>query len=136
MNSLFQTVASFSNKKHILIRESLQTQLNNTVLEIQGAPGALEGNPVEICDESLALCSSLEAIFLHGVRDSLLNRVTEVLSGPDYETMPQPSFWGPLMIYSHKDIINQIMELSQVHLVFYIKLFQNVFQIETTNIIT
>lgn len=99
----------------MLVRESLQQQLNVTVMEVMSAPGVMEGRPVEICDESLALLSALEAIFLHGLKDSLLNRVTEVLSGPDYDAMPQPSFWGPLLVFSHRGIIDQIQSLSQVH---------------------
>lgn len=41
-------------------------------------------------------------------------RVTEVLSGPDVDAMPQPSFWGPLLIFSHRQIIDQIQSLQQV----------------------
>ena len=114
MNSLLRTVNSMSNRKNILVRESLQQQLNTTVIEMQSAPGVLEGAPVEICDEALSLCSALEAVFLHGLKDSLLNRVTEALSGPDYDAMPQPSFWGPLLVFSHRGIIDQIQSLSQV----------------------
>lgn len=99
-----------TNKRNILVRDSLQKQLNTSVMEMQGA----ENNPVGNCDESMTLCSVLEAIFLHGLKDSLLNRVTEVLSGPDFDAMPQPSFWGPLLVFSHRQIIDQIQGLSQV----------------------
>lgn len=114
MNSLLRTVNSMTNRKHMLVRESLQQQLNTTVMEMQSAPGALEGRPVEVCDEAMAMCAALEAIFLHGLKDSLLNRMTEALSGPDYDAMPQPSFWGPLLVFSHRGIIDQIQSLSQV----------------------
>lgn len=83
-------------------------------MEMQGAPGVEEGGPVGNCDESMTLCSVLEAVFLHGLKDSLLNRVTEVLSGPDFDAMPQPSFWGPLLVFSHRQIIDQIQALSQL----------------------
>ncbi|KAG7207089.1 hypothetical protein KM043_000968 [Ampulex compressa] len=72
--------------------------------------GAAVGN----CEESTTLCAVLEAIFLHGLKDSLLNRMTEVLSGPDFDAMPQPSFWGPLLVFSHRQIIDQIQALNQV----------------------
>ncbi|KAJ8682955.1 hypothetical protein QAD02_018747 [Eretmocerus hayati] len=114
MNSLLRTVNSMSNRRHMLIRESLQQQLMATVIEMQSAPGVLEGTAVQVCDETLAMCSALEAIFLHGLKDSLLNRVTEALSGPDYDAMPQPSFWGPLLVFSHRGIIDQIQSLSQL----------------------
>lgn len=81
---------------------------------MQSAPGVVEGIPVANCEESMALCSILEAIFLHGLKDSLLNKVTEALSGPDFDAMPQPSFWGPLLVFSHRQIIGQIQTLTQV----------------------
>lgn len=81
---------------------------------MQSAPGIAEDGVVRNCDETITLCSVLEAIFLHGLKDSLLNRVTEALSGPDFDAMPQPSFWGPLLVFSHRQIIDQIQALSQV----------------------
>lgn len=81
---------------------------------MQSAPGVADDGAVGNCDETMTLCSVLEAIFLHGLKDSLLNRVTEALSGPDFDAMPQPSFWGPLLVFSHRQIIDQIQALSQV----------------------
>ncbi|KAL2715799.1 pleckstrin homology domain-containing family M member 1 [Vespula squamosa] len=114
MNSLLKSVKSLTNKRNILVRESLQKQLNTSVMEMQSAPGVAEEEAVGNCEEAMTLCSVLEAIFLHGLKDSLLNRVTEVLSGPDFDAMPQPSFWGPLLIFSHRQIIDQIQALTQV----------------------
>ncbi|XP_014611573.1 PREDICTED: pleckstrin homology domain-containing family M member 1 [Polistes canadensis] len=114
MNSLLKSVKSLTNRRNILVRESLQKQLNTSVMEMQSAPGVVEEGPVGNCEEAMTLCSVLEAIFLHGLKDSLLNRVTEVLSGPDFEAMPQPSFWGPLLVFSHRQIIDQIQALTQV----------------------
>ncbi|KOX81087.1 Pleckstrin homology domain-containing family M member 3 [Melipona quadrifasciata] len=114
MNSFLKTVNPMTNKKVVLIRESLQRQLNISVMEMQSAPGVEENNTVGNCDESMTLCSVLEAVFLHGLKDSLLNRVTEVLSGPDFNAVPQPSFWGPLLVFSHRQIIDQIQTLSQL----------------------
>jgi len=115
MNSLLKTVNSIAgNKRHLLIRDSLQKHLNTSVMEMQSAPGVTEDGVVGNCDETMSLCSVLEAIFLHGLKDSLLNRVTEALSGPDFDAMPQPSFWGPLLVFSHRQMIDQIQALSQV----------------------
>ncbi|EFN80559.1 pleckstrin homology domain-containing family M member 1 [Harpegnathos saltator] len=116
MNSLLKTVNSIAlnKKRNLLVRDSLQKQLNTNVMEMQSAPGAADDGVVGNCDESMSLCSVLEAIFLHGLKDSLLNRVTEALSGPDFDAMPQPSFWGPLLVFSHRQIIDQIQTLSQV----------------------
>jgi hypothetical protein len=114
MNALLRTVNSGFNRKNMLLRESLQQQLNSVVIEIQGTAGLPDGSAMKLGDEALSICSVLEAIFLHGLKDSLLNRVTEAISGPDYDAMPQPSFWGPLLIFSHREIIDQIQSLRQV----------------------
>ncbi|XP_070150060.1 pleckstrin homology domain-containing family M member 2 [Polyergus mexicanus] len=115
MNSLLKTVNSLAgNKRNLLVRDSLQKQLNTSVMEMQSAPTVSEDGVVSNCDETMTLCSVLEAIFLHGLKDTLLNRVTEALSGPDFDAMPQPSFWGPLLVFSHRQIIDQIQALSQV----------------------
>lgn len=115
MNSLLKTVHSIAgNKRNLLVRDSLQKQLNTSVMEMQSAPRVADDGVVSNCEESMTLCSVLEAIFLHGLKDSLLNRVTEALSGPDFDAMPQPSFWGPLLVFSHRQIIDQIQALSQV----------------------
>nr|XP_003707229.1 PREDICTED: pleckstrin homology domain-containing family M member 1 [Megachile rotundata] len=114
MNSFLKTVNSMTNKRNILVKDSLQKQLNTSVMEMQAAPGVEENGVVTNCDESMTLCSVLEAVFLHGLKDSLLNRVTEVLSGPDFDAVPQPSFWGPLLVFSHRQIIDQIQSLSQL----------------------
>ncbi|XP_024879853.1 pleckstrin homology domain-containing family M member 1 [Temnothorax curvispinosus] len=113
MNSLLK-MSIIGNKRNLLVRDSLQKQLNTSVMEMQSAPGVADDDVVGMCDETMTLCSVLEAIFLHGLKDSLLNRVTEALSGPDLDAMPQPSFWGPLLVFSHRQIIDQIQALSQV----------------------
>ena len=113
MNSLLK-MSIMGNKRNLLVRDSLQKQLNTSVMEMQSAPGVTDDGVVGNCDETMTLCSVLEAIFLHGLKDSLLNRVTEVLSGPDFDAMPQPSFWGPLLVFSHRQIIDQIQTLSQI----------------------
>ncbi|XP_043278921.1 uncharacterized protein Plekhm1 [Venturia canescens] len=114
MNTFLKRVHSRTSRRNNVVKDSLQKQLNLSVMEMQGTAGASEGMPVGNCDESMTLCSVLEAIFLHGLKDSLLNRVTEVLSGPDFEAMPQPSFWGPLLVFSHREIIDQIQGMSQI----------------------
>ncbi|XP_029040582.2 pleckstrin homology domain-containing family M member 1 isoform X1 [Osmia bicornis bicornis] len=114
MNSFLKTVNSLTNKRDILVKESLQKQLNTVVMEMQSAPGVEDDGIVSNCEETMTLCSVLEAVFLHGLKDSLLNRVTEVLSGPDFDAVPQPSFWGPLLVFSHRQIIDQIQSFSQL----------------------
>lgn len=114
MNSLLKSVKSLTNKKHVLIKESLRKQLNSTIMEMENIGGINNEKIISDCEETIALCSILEAIFLHGLKDSLLNRVTEVLSGPDIDAMPQPSFWGPLLVFSHSQIIDEIQNYKQI----------------------
>jgi hypothetical protein len=102
------------DKKKVLIRDSLQMHLNTSIVEIQSADEPGNDGVISNCDEATSLCAVLEAIFLHGLKDSLLNRVTQALSGPDFDAMPQPSFWGPLLVFSHRQIIKQIQSLSQI----------------------
>lgn len=114
MNSLLRSVTLVGNKRDALIRDSLQDHLNNSVIEIQGITENEENLPVGNCEEANTLCSVIEALFLHGLKDSLLNRVSEAISGPDFDAMPQPSFWGPLLVCSHRQIIDQIQNFTQI----------------------
>ncbi|XP_046746095.1 uncharacterized protein LOC124411180 [Diprion similis] len=114
MISLLRTGMLAGIKRDVLIKESLQQQLNASVIEIQGVVEGQEKPQVENCEEANMLCFVIEALFLHGLKDTLLNRVTEALSGPDFDAMPQPSFWGPLLVLSHRQIIDQIQGLTQI----------------------
>ncbi|RLU24465.1 hypothetical protein DMN91_002554 [Ooceraea biroi] len=115
MDSLLKTVGSMTgSKKKALIKDSLKTHLSTSVVEMQSAHELGSDHVVSNCDEATSLCAVLEAVFLHGLKDSLLNRVTQALSGPDYDSMPQPSFWGPLLVFSHRQLIKQIQSLSQI----------------------
>ncbi|XP_012252588.2 sorting nexin-29 [Athalia rosae] len=114
MNSLLRSVTSVGNKRDVLIKDSLQKQLNTSIIDMQNFTESAESCPVGNCEEANNLCSVLEALFLHGLKDSLLNRVTEALSSPDFQSMPQPSFWGPLLVFSHRQIIDQIQSLTQI----------------------
>lgn len=114
MNSLLKSVKSMANKRNFLVKESLRKQLHSAVMGMQDVESTGDSVQIGNCEETMALCSVLEAIFLHGLKDSLLNRVTEVLSGPDFDAMPQPSFWGPLLVFSHREIIDQIQGFKQI----------------------
>ncbi|XP_043231760.1 uncharacterized protein LOC122386540 [Amphibalanus amphitrite] len=57
------------------------------------------------------LCRALEALFIHGLRDSFLERVTSAISDT---RPPEPNFWPPLLVVSHSDVIEQIGALSQI----------------------
>jgi hypothetical protein len=67
---------------------------------------------MEISDSTLSLCSTLEAIFLHGIKDSLLQLTMKVIASDENDQKPEPSFWSVALIFSHKQVIEQIMSLN------------------------
>lgn len=69
-----------------------------------------------ICDHTQALCATIEAIFLHGLKDSFLWQTINILAGPGNEInrRPSPTFWAPLLVFSHKYAIEQIHSMSQI----------------------
>lgn len=58
-------------------------------------------------DNTNALCNVLEAIFIHGLRDSFSEKMS-VLLGADPDRMPVPNFWPVILIISHRDLIEQV----------------------------
>lgn len=65
-------------------------------------------------DNENALCNILEAIFIHGLRDSLGERMSSLL-GSDPDRMPVPNFWPVIMVISHRDLMEQVSELSFIN---------------------
>ncbi|XP_076261156.1 pleckstrin homology and RUN domain containing M1 [Rhynchophorus ferrugineus] len=113
MNKLLKSVRP-SSKKDDVIKESITTNLSVTVKEIQYA-GVEESKANRIIDISEAinqLCSTVEAIFLHGLKDSLRHKFKRALA--DVDERPDPNFWSPLLVISHRQIIDQILNLSQI----------------------
>lgn len=69
-----------------------------------------------LCDHTQSLCATIEAIFLHGLKDSFLWQTINILAGPGNELnrRPSPTFWAPLLIFSHKYAIEQIHSMTQI----------------------
>lgn len=114
MNKLLKSVRTSTNKKDDLIKQSITTNLSNTVKEIQYA-GVEEnkGNRViDVTEAANQLCTTIEAMFLHGLKDSLSHRFKRALA--DVDERPDPNFWAPLLVISHRQIIDQILNLSQI----------------------
>ncbi|KAJ9583383.1 hypothetical protein L9F63_022249, partial [Diploptera punctata] len=108
MNSLLRSVTSFGGRED-LVKESLVTQLSSSVKEIQLELSEAQGST----DVTGSLCTVLEAIFIHGLKDTFMNRVSQAI-GTDPDQRPEPSFWGPLLIFSHREIIDQIQALNLI----------------------
>lgn len=71
-----------------------------------------------LSDNTQSLCATIEAIFLHGLKDSFLWQTVNILvgSGADESNRrPSPTFWSPLLVFSHKSAIEQIQSMSQIN---------------------
>ncbi|XP_075218452.1 pleckstrin homology and RUN domain containing M1 isoform X2 [Lycorma delicatula] len=93
-----------------IVKDALLSQLVIAVKEVQADVRPAESNS----DTSASFLSTvLEAIFIHGLKETLMNRMSQVIV-TDLEQRPDPNFWAPLLIFSHRDVIRQISSLSQV----------------------
>ncbi|XP_056646153.1 pleckstrin homology domain-containing family M member 1 [Diorhabda sublineata] len=116
MNKLIKSVRSVTNNKDDIIKKSIINQLSNSCKEIHYAGAEENKSPKSseylVTEAANTLCTTIEAIFLHGLRDTLTHRFKKVLA--DVDEQPEPSFWAPLLIISHRQIIDQITNLSQI----------------------
>lgn len=67
---------------------------------------------LELCESTSSLTTTLEAIFLHGLKDSFLWQTLNIIAG-DVERRPEPSFWSPVMVFMHKEVIEQVSTTSK-----------------------
>lgn len=113
--SFFKNV-SFGKSRDTLLKESLINNLSECVKDIQYTNQFEENfhSVLGSTDSTTTLCMALEAIFLHGLRDTFLKKARNALSGdPDYR--PQPSFWPLILVLSHRQNIDQISSLPQIN---------------------
>lgn len=110
-------------KREAAICHSLVTRLKEAVQSVlqpggttnnsgpRYSPSGCHGPVLGHSDNTNALCNVLEAIFIHGLRDSFGEKMS-VLLGADPDRMPVPNFWPVVLIISHRDLIEQVSELS------------------------
>lgn len=110
-------------KREAAICSSLMTRLKEAVQSVlqpggttsnsgpRYSPSVPHGPVLGHSDNTNALCNVLEAIFIHGLRDSFSEKMS-VLLGADPDRMPVPNFWPVILIISHRDSIEQVNELS------------------------
>ncbi|EDW33624.1 GL11772 [Drosophila persimilis] len=114
MSSLFRSLNnSFSSKRENVVKGALINTLNENAREIEFEVKQKGLEVVGLCEQTSALCTTLEAVFLHGLKDSFLWATFNVIAG-DVERRPDPSFWSPCMVFMHKQVIEQIQGLSQI----------------------
>ncbi|KAF2885712.1 hypothetical protein ILUMI_20485 [Ignelater luminosus] len=115
MHTLIKSVkAATTSSKGTLIKNSITTQLSNSVKEIQlyTMDENMSHDSLQMNEAENALCSVIEAMLLHGLKDSLVHRARRAIA--DVDEKPEPSFWAPLLVISHRQIIDQITNLSQI----------------------
>uniref|UniRef100_A0A1A9WQY7 RUN domain-containing protein n=1 Tax=Glossina brevipalpis TaxID=37001 RepID=A0A1A9WQY7_9MUSC len=100
-------------KQEIAIKEALLETLKDNLKEIEYEAEYNEKNEFGLCESTRALCTTLEAIFLHGLKDSFLWQTITIIAG-DEERRPNPCFWSPILIFLHKDVIEQVQNLTQI----------------------
>lgn len=69
---------------------------------------ALDNEPMKLSDCTSSMCNTLEAMFLHGLKDSLLRQTINVLAGGEIDRRPEPNFWPPLLVILHNETIAQV----------------------------
>lgn len=109
MNRFLKSVKSATtNNKEDIVKKSITSHLSNSVKEIQYT-GVEDTNvrSEDIVEAANALCISIEAMFLHGLKDTLSRRFKRAIA--DVDERPEPNFWAPLLVISHKQIIDQVL---------------------------
>lgn len=116
--SFFKNVTSSFGirSRDTILKESLINNLSECVKDIQYNSQFEENfhSVLGSTDSTNTLCMALEAVFLHGLKDTFLRKAKNVISGdPDYR--PQSSFWPLILVLSHRQNIDQISSLPQIN---------------------
>ncbi|XP_070561558.1 pleckstrin homology domain-containing family M member 1-like isoform X3 [Ptychodera flava] len=82
---------------HDRIRKNLTRELSRVIKKIQHDHISSD-SAVRSGDTANAVCNVIEAIFLHGLRESFSNK----------------SFWQFLVSFTHKDVVKQLNHLAQI----------------------
>jgi len=96
-----------------LVKTAMMAHLGEAVREVQrqqaAAPyhsdAAIESNS----EAAHTFCCVVEALFVHKLRDSFVDKVSSVFSG-DIIRQPSPNFWPFLLAFSHRNSIDFVLE--------------------------
>uniref|UniRef100_A0A6B2EL96 RUN domain-containing protein n=1 Tax=Phlebotomus kandelakii TaxID=1109342 RepID=A0A6B2EL96_9DIPT len=114
MESLFSGVRSSLSGRETIIKKSLISALSENAREIQFEYAENNCELLELTESTNSFCTTIEAIFLHGIKGSFVRKTISVIAN-EINRRPEPSFWPILLIFSHKQFIDQIQSLSQVN---------------------
>ena len=96
------------------VKRKLLAALQESVSELQYEQKSDRSTPVTSGDISTRLVAVLEAIFVHGLKETFLGRLTSRLQDTASPRMPEPSFWTFCLVFSHRAVIGQVEGLGQV----------------------
>jgi len=96
------------------VKRKLLSALQESVSELQYEQKSDRSTPVTSGDISTRLVAVLEAIFVHGLKETFLGRLTSRLQDTASPRMPEPSFWTFCLVFSHRAVIGQVEGLGQV----------------------
>lgn len=99
-----------ANKNHIL--KAITDGVSEVQYQYRNSGETLPSN-----DITTRLCTALEAVFIHGLKETFLGRLSSRFSdgGVASPRMPEPSFWTFALVFSHKEVIGQIESLKQIN---------------------
>ncbi|CAL1289125.1 unnamed protein product [Larinioides sclopetarius] len=97
--------------KEISIRKNLTSELTKSIHAVQEQ--SLKKSVVTDDEFTASLCNVLEAIFIHGLKDKFIRKMSAVF-GSNPEKIPEPQFWTAVCNFSHKNVILEINSFNQV----------------------
>ncbi|XP_076472493.1 uncharacterized protein LOC143301928 isoform X2 [Babylonia areolata] len=106
----YQTVND--SQRHRKTREELTHQFHSSLKSLQQKEH-VDGATIVSNEASNRLCSVLEAVFLHGVKDNMMSKLVSYAHGTSTEI--KLNFWSVVKKFTHKDVIVQLKELSQIN---------------------
>ena len=105
-------MASNSSNNITSIESTIKGKLVDSIKDLQADFG--EGNPekpIENNEQTHALVTAIEAIFIHGLKGQSSRAVK---ASSNHRQLPEPNFWTFVLVFSHKEMINCIDKLSAV----------------------
>lgn len=94
------------------VKASLILRLKECVSEIVMKHTAASWVSLKNEDATNMLCWILEAVFIHGLKNTFIK---SLFTSRRENAIPNPSFWDFVMIFSHRDVIEQIRKLNYVN---------------------
>lgn len=95
------------------VKNTLVAKLSTSVKDLQVEQADPDSNDDNSSEAISALSTVLEAIFIHGLKESFIQRVSQAMMS-EFDARPDPNFWGPLLEVSHRDVIDEVTKLSLI----------------------